>query len=143
MLSSYASMNNYCIAVKEQGENIVFLRKIVKGGADKSYGIQVARLAGVPEPVIARARELVQELSDADITVRARELAQGASQQGKRRVAKADELELKQMSMFDTVSEQEIIKEILELELNRMSPIDALNTLDKLQARLRNRWTNG
>ena len=45
--------------------------------------------------------------------------------------------------MFDTVSEQEIIKEILELELNRMSPIDALNTLDKLQARLRNRWTNG
>ena len=85
----------------------------------------------------------MQELSDADITVRARELAQGASQQGKRRVAKADELELKQMSMFDTVSEQEIIKEILELELNRMSPIDALNTLDKLQARLRNRWTNG
>ena len=137
-------VNNYCIAVKEQGDNIVFLRKIVKGGADKSYGIQVARLAGVPEPVIARARELVQELSDADITVRARELAQGASQQqGKRRVAKADELELKQMSMFDTVSEQEIIKEILELELNRMSPIDALNTLDKLQARLRNRWTNG
>ena len=138
-----SGVNNYCIAVKEQGENIVFLRKIVKGGADKSYGIQVARLAGVPEPVIARARELVQELSDADITVRARELAQGASQQGKRRVAKADELELKQMSMFDTVSEQEIIKEILELELNRMSPIDALNTLDKLQARLRNRWTNG
>ena len=137
-------MNNYCIAVKEQGENIVFLRKIVKGGADKSYGIQVARLAGVPEPVIGRARELVQELSDADITVRARELAQGASQQqGKRRVAKADELELKQMSMFDTVSEQEIIKEILELELNRMSPIDALNVLDKLQARLRNRWMNG
>ena len=137
-------VNNYCIAVKEQGENIVFLRKIVKGGADKSYGIQVARLAGVPEPVIGRARELVQELSDADITVRARELAQGASQQqGKRRVAKADELELKQMSMFDTVSEQEIIKEILELELNRMSPIDALNVLDKLQARLRNRWMNG
>ena len=59
------------------------------------------------------------------------------------RSAKADELELKQMSMFDTVSEQEIIKEILELELNRMSPIDALNVLDKLQARLRNRWMNG
>ena len=55
------SVNNYCIAVKEQGDDIVFLRKIVKGGADKSYGIQVAKLAGVPESVIARAKEIVGE----------------------------------------------------------------------------------
>lgn len=61
-------VNNYCIAVKEKGDDIVFLRKIVKGGADKSYGIQVAKLAGVPESVIQRAKELVNELSDADIT---------------------------------------------------------------------------
>ena len=58
------SVNNYCIAVKEQGDNIVFLRKIVKGGADKSYGIQVAKLAGVPDMVIQRAKEIVSELSD-------------------------------------------------------------------------------
>ena len=63
-----AGVNNYCIAVKERGDDIVFLRKIVKGGADKSYGIQVAKLAGVPDSVIERAKELVQELSDADIT---------------------------------------------------------------------------
>ena len=73
------SVNNYCIAVKEQGDDIVFLRKIVKGGADKSYGIQVAKLAGVPESVIARAKEIVGELSEADITTKVREIsAQGS-----------------------------------------------------------------
>ena len=68
-------VNNYCIAVKEKGDDIVFLRKIVKGGADKSYGIQVAKLAGVPDSVIARAKELVDELSQADISARAKDIA--------------------------------------------------------------------
>ena len=67
-------MNNYCIAVKEKGDDIVFLRKIVQGGADKSYGIQVARLAGVPESVLSRAQELVEQLSDADITAAVKDL---------------------------------------------------------------------
>ena len=58
------NVNNHCIAVKEKGDDIVFLRKIVKGGADKSYGIQVAKLAGVPDLVISRAKEIVEELSD-------------------------------------------------------------------------------
>ena len=65
-----AGVKNYCIAVKEQGDDIVFLRKIVRGGADKSYGIQVAKLAGVPDSVIARGKEIAEELSDADITAR-------------------------------------------------------------------------
>ena len=56
------SVHNYCIAVKEQGDDIVFLRKIVKGGADKSYGVQVAKLAGVPDAVINRAKEIAREL---------------------------------------------------------------------------------
>ena len=63
-----AGVKNYCIAVKEQGDDIVFLRKIVRGGADKSYGIQVAKLAGVPDMVIDRAKEIVEQLSDNDIT---------------------------------------------------------------------------
>ena len=71
-----SGVNNDCIAVKEQGDDIVFLRKIVKGGADKSYGIQVAKLAGVPDPVIRRAKELVEELASADITARAKEIAE-------------------------------------------------------------------
>ena len=62
-------VNNYCIAVKENGDDIVFLRKIIQGGADKSYGIQVAKLAGVPDMVIERAKELAEELTNADITV--------------------------------------------------------------------------
>ena len=69
------SVHNYCIAVKEQGDDIVFLRKIVKGGADKSYGVQVAKLAGVPDLVISRAKEIVEELSDEDITNRVSEIA--------------------------------------------------------------------
>ena len=117
------------------------LRKIVKGGADKSYGIQVAKLAGIPAPVIDRAKELVEELSDADITARAKEIAEnGPGTQTRKKVAKPDEVDLQQMSIFDTVNEDDIIKEIMELEVNRMSPLDALNRLDKLQAKLKNRW---
>ncbi len=111
-----SGVNNYCIAVKEQGDDIVFLRKIVKGGADKSYGIQVARLAGVPELVIARAKELVEELSDADITARAREIAEnGNGGHARKKIARADEVDLQQMSIFDTVNEHDIIKELMEL----------------------------
>ena len=134
-------VNNYCIAVKEQGDDIVFLRKIVKGGADKSYGIQVAKLAGVPEPVIARAKELVNELSDADITAKAKEIAKtGTAANQHKPVPKPDEVELSQLTLFDTVQEDQIIKELGELELGSMTPIDALNTLYRLQTKLKNRW---
>ena len=70
-----SNVNNYCIAVKEKGDDIVFLRKIVKGGADKSYGIQVAKLAGVPDSVIERAKQIVEELSANDITAVTKNLA--------------------------------------------------------------------
>ena len=136
-----SGVNNYCIAVKEQGDDIVFLRKIVKGGADKSYGIQVAKLAGVPEPVIRRAKELVEELASADITARAKEIAEmNAAPGGHKPVPKPDDVELAQLTLFDTVREDDIIKEIGEMELGTMTPIDALNTLYRLQTRLKNRW---
>ena len=67
-------VNNYCIAVTNHDQDIVFLRKIIPGGADQSYGIDVASLAGVPRPVIDRAKEIAAELSDADILAKAREL---------------------------------------------------------------------
>ena len=134
-------VNNYCIAVKEQGDDIVFLRKIVKGGADKSYGIQVAKLAGVPEPVIRRAKELVEELADADITARAREIAEmNAPSSAHRPVPKPDDVEMAQLTFSDTVREDDIIKELGEMDLSAMTPIDALNTLYRLQTRLKNRW---
>ena len=137
-----SGVNNYCIAVKEQGEDIVFLRKIIKGGADKSYGIQVAKLAGVPESVLCRARELVEELSNADLTVRAREIAQvGLNQVPHKPVPKPDEIELTQLTLFDTVKEDDIIREIQELDLGSLTPIDALNALYRMQGKLKNRWS--
>lgn len=136
-----SGVNNYCIAVKEQGDDIVFLRKIVRGGADKSYGIQVAKLAGVPETVIMRAKELVEELSTADITTHAREIAEySANLPVRKAVERPDEVDMNQLSIFDTVRDDDIIKELGELELSRMTPIDALNTLYKLQTKLKNRW---
>ncbi len=136
-----SGVTNYCIAVKEQGDDIVFLRKIVKGGADKSYGIQVAKLAGVPEPVIARAKELVEELSSADITVKAREIAEAsANVTQKRTVTKPDEVDLNQMTIFDTVRNEDIIREIEGIEINEITPMEALNILSRLQGKLKNRW---
>ena len=96
------NVNNYCIAVKEKGDDIVFLRKIVKGGADKSYGIQVAKLAGVPDMVIDRAKEIVQQLSDNDITEKVQKIEVNIKHE-KRKQVKYDEVDLEQMSLFDTV----------------------------------------
>jgi len=135
-------VNNYCIAVKENGDDIVFLRKIIKGGADKSYGIQVAKLAGVPDTVIERAKELVADLSDADISLKARDIAQYSKKQEKlvNLYKKVDDLDVKQMSLFDTVNNDDIIEDIKALDISNMTPIDALNTLYKLQGRVKNRW---
>ena len=136
-----AGVKNYCIAVKEQGDDIVFLRKIVRGGADKSYGIQVAKLAGVPDSVIARAKEIAQELSEADITARAKEIAQISSNITQHKaVPKPDDVDMQQLTFFDTVKDDDIIRELGELEINNMSPMDALNTLYRLQNKLKNRW---
>ena len=100
----------------------------------------MAKLAGVPERVIGRAKELVQELSDADITSRAKEVAQYAAPSGgKHRVSKPDEVDANQLTLFDTVKDDDIVKEITSLELGSMTPIDALNTLYRMQAALKNR----
>ena len=134
-------VNNYCISVREQGDSIIFLRKIVKGGADKSYGIQVARLAGVPRAVLNRADELVEELIDTDITKRAREIASYAAvgMTTKKRVERPDEVDANQMSLFDTVKEEDVLSEIQGLNLSTMTPLDAMNTLYRIQSRLNNR----
>ncbi|HAG68917.1 MAG TPA: DNA mismatch repair protein MutS [Lachnospiraceae bacterium] len=134
-----SSVRNYCVAVKEQGEDIVFLRKIVKGGADKSYGIQVARLAGVPEEVTKRAKELVEQLSDNDITINIKMPEEGKAPAG-RKVKRYDEVDLLQMSLFDTVKDDDIINEIKELDIDRMTPMEALNTLNVIKNRINNRW---
>ena len=135
------NVNNYCIAVKECGDDIVFLRKIVKGGADKSYGIQVAKLAGVPDMVIDRAKEIVEQLSDNDITEKVQSIVIDNKNDGKaKKQPKYDEVDLAQMSLFDTVTDEDILKELMEIEVTTLTPLDALNTLYRLQNKLKNRW---
>ena len=135
------NVNNYCIAVKEQGDDIVFLRKIIKGGADKSYGIQVAKLAGVPDVVIGRAKEIVEQLSDNDITEKVQSIAIDNRGDGKAKKADHfDEVDMAQISLFDTVKDEDVLKELKEADISNMTPLDALNTLYRLQSKLNNRW---
>ena len=154
-----SSVNNYCIAVKEQGDDIIFLRKIVRGGADKSYGIQVAKLAGVPDPVIDRAKELVEELVSADITDKVREIGSGNEKNKASLPNKKGKKEENdgQMSLFDTcgisagnAQAQEttedapripetwaqVIDQLKKADLSRMRPLDAMLLLDQLQQEL-------
>lgn len=138
------AVHNYCIAVKEQGEDIVFLRKIIPGGADKSYGIQVAKLAGVPGDVLARAREIAEELAKRDITKNASqiEVKQGGKNAGKTKAQKAEKDTLNgQLTMFGTEEAEDagITKTLCELNLSMMTPIDALNMLYQLQEQARRR----
>lgn len=134
-----SNVNNYCIAVKEKGDDIVFLRKIIKGGADKSYGIQVAKLAGVPDMVIDRAKEIVEQLSDNDITEKVQSIAID-NKTDKKTSKKYDEVDLEQISLFDTVSDDDVLKELKEVDVTNLTPLDALNTLYRLQNKLKNRW---
>lgn len=156
-------VNNYCIAVKEQGEDIVFLRKIVKGGADKSYGIQVAKLAGVPNSVLKRASEIVVELTGNDLALRTKNLshpdapvpaedmmeqfsidsfieANEAAEEvvitGRKKKKSSDS---SQLSLFSTSENEDIIAELRDLNVARLTPIDAINKLYQLQKKIKDR----
>lgn len=134
-----SNVNNYCIAVKEKGDDIVFLRKIIKGGADKSYGIQVAKLAGVPDMVIDRAKEIAEQLAENDITEKVQNIAVDTKTDDKK-VKALDEVDLQQMSFFDTVTDEDVLKELMDADVMNMTPVDAMNTLYRLQSKLKNRW---
>ncbi len=134
-----SNVNNYCIAVKEKGDDIVFLRKIIKGGADRSYGIQVARLAGVPDIIIDRAKEIAEQLSDNDITEKVQHIATAATE-GKKKAAHYDDVDLTQMSLFETVRDEDVLHELKTIDISNLTPLDALNTLYRLQNQLNNRW---
>ena len=129
-------VQNYCIAVKEDGEDIVFLRKIVKGGADKSYGIQVAKLAGVPEQVLIRDREIADQLENKD----ALSLDGVVNQMA---VSSPGEKTMNQLSIFDTMGNDQtddILFELRDIDLSRVTPMDAMNLVYKWQKSLQERW---
>lgn len=135
-------VQNYYIAVKEDGEDIVFLRKIVKGGADKSYGIQVAKLAGVPESVLDRAREIAAKLESGDINTFVsgklpdREDADPV-------VPPVPKQEMMQLSIFDAVTSfhsEDILFELRDIDLSNVTPMDAINLIYKWQNKLKDQW---
>jgi DNA mismatch repair protein MutS len=131
-----SGVQNYCIAVKEDGEDIVFLRKIVKGGADRSYGIQVAKLAGVPSEVLVRAREIadcLEKNSEGQGGVPADLPAPAPKPSGK----------MEQLSIFDTMGgnqTDDILFELRDIDLSNVTPMDAMNLVYKWQNQLKEKW---
>ena len=132
------SVNNYCIAVKEKGDDIVFLRKIVKGGADRSYRKQVAKLAGLPDSLIERAKEIAEQLLANDITDTVKSISVDNGHKHKKE--HLDEVDMTQISLFDTVKDDDIIDELRSIDIGNMTPLDALNKLYQLQNKVKNRW---
>lgn len=114
-------VQNYCISVQEQGDDIIFLRKIIQGGANNSYGIQVAKLAGVPIHVVERAKIILKELDQADITKHAEAI----------KVMEAPQQEVVQLNLFDQAP-SEIMTILRSADTNSMTPIEALNLLAQL-----------
>ena len=132
-------MNNYCISVKEVGDDIVFLRKIIKGGADKSYGIQVARLAGVPDEVLVRAREIADLLEAKDANSNLSKLTDLSEKD-----LKGGTEAMTQLSIFDTMETinqtDAILFELRDINLSNVTPMDAMNLVYKWQNKLKEQW---
>ena len=133
------NVNNYCIAVQEEGDDIIFLRKIIKGGTDRSYGIQVAKLAGVPDMVIERAKDILSKLSENDIIDKMQDIVTISPNMTKKKQKNYDEVDLGQLTLLDMTSDSDIIKEIEEIDVTNMTPLDGLNTLYRLQCKCKNR----
>jgi len=127
----YPDVKNYNVAVKEYNEQMIFLRKIERGGADQSYGIQVARLAGIPDRVIRRAKEILQNLEEHEISARGRtasvrkKLAQNSAQ-----------VELFEVLLDKAEEHDPVLEEIRDLDLDSLTPIQAWQTLKDLQGKL-------
>ncbi|MDD4309862.1 MAG: DNA mismatch repair protein MutS [Candidatus Cloacimonetes bacterium] len=127
----YPDVKNYNVAVKQWNDEMVFVRKIERGGADQSYGIQVARLAGVPEKVIRRAKEILKNLEEHEIS------PQGLTASIRRKLSR----EIPQIDIFEVLANKAeendpIMSEIKELELNMLSPLEAWQFLARIQNRL-------
>jgi len=127
---------NYCVSVKEQGEDIVFLRKIERGGADRSYGIEVARLAGVPKNIIKRAKEIAQLLSDNDINER---MDKDLESSKRSRASRKPRLDEGQISFFAPSEDKyaDVIKELKEIDITSLTPMECMNVLNRLNLKVK------
>ena len=130
MEQEFDGIVNYNIAAKKRGDGIVFLRKIVRGSTDDSYGIEVAKLSGLPNEVIKRAREVL-----AIVEASAVDLRTGGDDAPKPRALTEQQDDV--ISLQDCINEQ-IIAELKAADLNTLSPLEAMNLLYGLQKRLKN-----
>ena len=123
-------VKNYCVTIKENGDDVIFLRKILRGSGDQSYGIEVAKLAGLPKSVVDRAHEILDELLDQDIAKRAGQIK--ARRRG--RLERKEPME-DQMSLFQPQAAEEntALKKLKELKIHEMTPMQAMNILYELQ----------
>jgi len=123
-------VKNYCISVKEQGEDIIFLRKIKRGGADKSYGIQVARLAGVPKQITDRAGEIISSLVHSDIVEnRAKDVIPAKPEKT------PSSMFLDADGQFVLTTADDIVhRKLKDLDLDSLTPREAINTLYELKS---------
>ncbi|MCG8538367.1 MAG: DNA mismatch repair protein MutS [Clostridia bacterium] len=126
-------VKNYCISVKEVGDDIVFLRKIIRGGADQSYGIQVAKLAGLPDEVIHRAKSILCELEESDINRKNENVLQEISMTVEKPSFEAKDT---QINFFD-INSNEIINELKGMDIINMTPMDAMGKLYQLVEKVR------
>lgn len=129
-------VKNYCISVKEVGDDVVFLRKIIRGGADQSYGIQVAKLAGLPDEVIGRAKKILFELERSDIN-RSNEAAQDIVKEVAMTIEKTSNEDAGEQINFFDVGKNEIIDDLKKMDIINMSPIDAMNELYRLAQKVK------
>ena len=136
-------VKNYCVAVEERGENVIFLRKIIKGGTDKSYGIHVARLAGVPERVLKRAEQILSSLVKGAIVSKGTEKiteyrTTPEEKKPKKKAAMYETKPLKPMELwFDESDDAQLLLEISELDTDNMTPMQALEKLTELKRRVK------
>ena len=127
---AYPGARNFNFAVKEWNEDIIFLRKIVEGGADKSYGIHVARLAGIPVEVIDRAKEVLGNLEQQSLDIDDRPAL--ARSTAKPRAGEGRKAESIQLDFFQSIND-EIYRELKSLDLDAMTPLEALKLLAELK----------
>ena len=110
-------VKNYCVAVKKRGDDITFLRRIIEGGADDSYGVEVAKLAGIPNQVIKRAQELVRDLE---------------GEKTEMQLAPKAVLETEDNQSFAGILSMNLVAELKKTDVTTLTPLEALNLLNNL-----------
>ena len=127
MAEIFPRIRNYKVDVREYDDKVIFLHKVTPGGADHSYGIQVAQMAGLPRFVTNRAKEILQNLEGKELT---------PYEEKKEKLKKIKSADENQISMFE-IQDDKIRKEIDDIEINDLTPVEALNKLNELKKRVK------